>query len=120
MQHQGIELQVNEIAVCRKDKLILRDVSFQVKPGTLTAIIGPNGAGKTTLMRAISGERPDGGQVFINGEDLYADPETWLQQIGYVPVENILHDRLPLQEALLYIGRLRLPGLAIEEIEARI
>ncbi|MBX3001412.1 MAG: ATP-binding cassette domain-containing protein [Caldilineaceae bacterium] len=113
---QGIELQAKEIDVCRRGKLILRNASFTIQPGTLTAIIGPNGAGKTTLMRALSGERPDGGQVLINGEDIYADPEYWLQQVGYVPVDNILHEYLTLYEALIYIGRLRLPHATEAEI----
>lgn len=116
----GIELQVEDIQVCRKGKLILNNVSFQVQPGTLTAIIGPNGAGKTTLMRALTGERPDAGQVFINGQDLYAEPEYWLQRIGYVPEDNILHEHLTLQDALLYIGRLRLSNTPLPEIEARV
>jgi len=117
---QRVELQAINIDVCRKGRLILRDVSFSVKPGTLTAIIGPNGAGKTTLMRALSGERPDGGQVLINGEDLYAAPEYWLRRIGYVPVDNILHHHLTLYEALMYIGRLRLPQHTDEEIADRV
>jgi len=120
MQKPGIELAAKNLSVCRKGKLILRDVSFNVQPSTLTAIIGPNGAGKTTLMRALSGERPEQGQVLINGEDLYADPQYWLQKIGYVPVSNILHEQLTLEQALLYIGQLRLPGLSLAEVAAKV
>ncbi|MBC8263030.1 MAG: ATP-binding cassette domain-containing protein [Anaerolineales bacterium] len=120
MQKQGITLEAKNIHVCRKGKLILNDVSFTVRPGTLTAIIGPNGAGKTTLMRALAGERPDSGHVLINGEEMYADPQYWLQQIGYVPDHNILHEHLTLQEALVYIGRLRLPDVALEQIESKV
>lgn len=120
MAQLGIEVQVRNIDVCRRGKLILNNVSFSVQPGTLTAIIGPNGAGKTTLMRALSGERPDSGQVLLNGEDVYKNPEYWLQQIGYVPVDNILHEQLTLYEALVYIGKLRLPHLPLSEIEAKV
>ena len=118
--HKGFELEAINITVCRKGKLIVHDVSFRVQPSTLTAIIGPNGAGKTTLMRALSGERPDRGQVLINGQDLYAEPEYWLQRIGYVPDHNILHEHLTLQDALMYIGRLRLPEAPIEQIKAKV
>lgn len=120
MPKQGIELEAKNLYVCRKDRLILQDASFKVQPATLTAIIGPNGAGKTTLMRALSGERPDYGQVLINGEEMYANPQYWLQRIGYVPVENILHGQLTLHQALMYIGQLRLPNQALEEIEQRV
>jgi ABC-type multidrug transport system ATPase subunit/uncharacterized membrane protein len=116
----GITLEARNISVCRNGKQILDNVSFKVSPGTLTAIIGPNGAGKTTLMRALSGERPESGQVLLNGEDLYDHPEYWLQQIGYVPVDNVLHQHLTLHESLFFIGKLRLPKLAPDELDARI
>lgn len=48
MHGLGIEIKAKDVSVCRSGKLILRGVTFQVNPGTLTAIIGPNGAGKTT------------------------------------------------------------------------
>lgn len=49
--------------------LVLRGVSFEVKPG-LTVILGPNGAGKTTLLRAINGLIPRQGEVLLDGEEL--------------------------------------------------
>jgi ABC-type multidrug transport system ATPase subunit len=86
----------------------------------LTAIIGPNGAGKTTLMRALCGERPDTGTVCIDGEDLYASPQHWLQKIGYVPAHNVLHEHLTVREALIYVGRLRLPGAPLGQVVSRV
>lgn len=48
---------------------VLRDVSFAVAPGTVTAMLGANGAGKTTVLRTASGlVRPDDGEVRINGK----------------------------------------------------
>jgi ABC-type multidrug transport system ATPase subunit len=116
----GAKLQVKNICVCRAGKLIVNNVSFEAQPGQLTAIVGPNGAGKTTLMRTLTGERPDRGQVLINGEDMYENPEYWLQKIGYVPVDNVLHEHLILWEALMYIGRLRRPELSFCECEAKV
>ncbi|MEM7539455.1 MAG: ATP-binding cassette domain-containing protein [Chloroflexota bacterium] len=117
---QGIQLEAKNLYVCKKNTIILQDVSFAVQPGTLTAIIGPNGAGKTTLMRALSGERPDRGQVIINGKELYAAPQYWLQTIGYVPVDNILHEQLTLYQALVHIGKLRLPDCSEDEIAQKV
>ncbi|OGR83591.1 MAG: hypothetical protein A2901_07945 [Elusimicrobia bacterium RIFCSPLOWO2_01_FULL_54_10] len=48
----------------------VRDVSFQVKTGSLVAILGPSGSGKSTLLRIIAGlETPDSGDVKLTGEE---------------------------------------------------
>jgi branched-chain amino acid transport system ATP-binding protein len=48
-----------------------RDVSFTVAPGELVGVIGPNGAGKSTLFDLVTGfQRPDGGTVRLDGEDV--------------------------------------------------
>ncbi|MEL7185142.1 MAG: ABC transporter ATP-binding protein, partial [Pseudomonadota bacterium] len=50
---------------------VLSDVSFAVRPGTVTAIVGPTGSGKTTLMGMLSRlYDPDSGSVSIDGVDL--------------------------------------------------
>ncbi len=116
----GITLQTEDVCVCRAGKLIVNSVSFRAEPGQLTAIIGPNGAGKTTLMRTLTGERPDSGRVLIAEEDMYENPEYWLRKIGYVPVDNVLHEYLTLWKALIYAGRLRRPDLTLCECEARV
>ena len=50
---------------------ILDDVSLDVPDGMLTVITGPNGGGKTSLAKIIAGiEAPQGGQLFLDGEDI--------------------------------------------------
>ena len=49
----------------------LDDVSVDVQTGSLTALLGPSGSGKSTLLRVIAGlERPDAGQVCLDGRDV--------------------------------------------------
>src|SRR4051812_39808030 len=49
---------------------VLKDISVDVAPGSLTALLGPSGGGKSTLLRVIAGlEQPDSGSVTINGAD---------------------------------------------------
>lgn len=51
----------------------LRDVSFEARAGSITAVIGPNGAGKTSVFNCISGfYRPSSGQVLLDGQDISA------------------------------------------------
>ncbi len=52
---------------------VLRGCSLELSGSGLTAVVGPSGAGKTSLLYCLSGlDRPDQGQISINGTDLYA------------------------------------------------
>ena len=51
---------------------VLEDVSFSMEEGNALAIIGSSGSGKTTLLRCLNFlERPDSGQIIVNGETLF-------------------------------------------------
>ena len=53
------------------DRLVLRDVSFDVEEGQVHGIMGPNGAGKTTCFNVLTGRyQPDGGTVTLRGKDI--------------------------------------------------
>ena len=54
-----------------KGKEIIRNVSLTIPERKLIVITGPNGGGKSTLAKLIAGiEKPTGGQIFFNGEDI--------------------------------------------------
>lgn len=51
----------------------LNGVSFSVERGDFVAIIGPSGSGKSTLLHTLGGvDRPTGGKVLVNGQDVYS------------------------------------------------
>src|SRR5262245_55738200 len=86
----GPVLEVKGLSKAFGQRVALRDVSLQVRPGELLAVLGPNGAGKTTLLSALAGiTRPDSGRIEASNGDL-----------GWVPQEAGLYHRLTVEENL--------------------
>jgi len=57
------------------DVIAVNDVSLSIERGEYFVLIGPSGCGKTTLLKIIAGlERPDGGQVYIDGKSMEGVP----------------------------------------------
>ena len=96
------------------EKEAVAGIDLEIAAGSLAGLVGPNGAGKTTSLSMMTGLlRPDGGQVLINGLDMWADPPAAKAVIGVVPAEARLFERLSGQELLEYAGRLR--GMPVAE-----
>lgn len=66
-----MRLAAENVALSLDGREVLRDVSLDLRPGTITALIGPNGAGKSTLLACLAGLRlPSGGGVLLGGRPL--------------------------------------------------
>lgn len=73
------------------DKTAVDDVSFTVRPGSVTGFLGPNGAGKSTTMRMIVGlDRPSTGRVTVNGQD-YRRLKAPLTEVGVLLDAKAVH-----------------------------
>ncbi|MBE9004463.1 metal ABC transporter ATP-binding protein [Fortiea sp. LEGE XX443] len=85
-------LKVDGLTVYQGNYLALRDVSFELLPGTDTAIVGPNGAGKSTLVKAILDLIPcQAGKIEIFGHST-TKLGTLRHYLGYMP-QNFIFDR---------------------------
>ena len=74
------------------NEVILDDVSFSIKKGTLVGVVGPNGGGKTTLFNTILGlVSITHGSIKIKG----LDPSQTSGKIGYVPQKEELNWNFP-------------------------
>lgn len=74
-------------------------VTFSVRPGEIFGFLGSNGAGKTTTIRMLCGLlRPTSGQAWVEGFDVYRQPEQIKQRIGYMSQRFSLYDELTVSE----------------------
>lgn len=83
----------------------LDNVSFTIKPKTITALVGHNGAGKTTLLRCIATlDRPFSGEIFVDGANNQDDPRSLHKKLGYLSDFFGLYDDLTVKQCLIYMA----------------
>jgi lipopolysaccharide export system ATP-binding protein len=88
------------------DRRVVDAVSFDIQRGEVVGLLGPNGAGKTTSFYMMVGLlRPDGGRIFLEGEEITDLPmyKRCRMGIGYLPQESSVFRKLTVEENLLAI-----------------
>jgi ATP-binding cassette, subfamily B, bacterial PglK len=90
---QLIELRNIHYQYPNATKPSLSGLSLAVTKGESIAFIGSSGAGKTTIVDVILGLlKPTEGEIFVDGENIFADLASWQRQIGYIPQSIYLSD----------------------------
>lgn len=81
------------------------DISLDIRDGEIFGFLGPNGAGKTTTIKMMTGVLlPDSGSIKINGIDIVKEPIKAKQNIGFVPDNPEIFNRLTGIEYLNFIA----------------
>ena len=97
----------------------IRDISFGVSPGEVTAFLGPNGAGKSTTLKILTGYlTPTEGVAKIGGLDVATHRIEAAAQLGYLPENGPLYPEMTPLELLHFFGEAR--GLANGKLSSRI
>lgn len=87
-------LKLDKVAKFYGNRLIIKDVSCTVEPGTVTILAGPNGAGKSTLLKIMAGlSEPTAGKVELTVEN---------NNIGYVGHQTFIYPDLSALENLSF------------------
>ena len=86
----------------------VRDVSFDLSPGQITALVGHNGAGKTTLLKLMLGlAHPSAGTIRVLGENPAAGEFAARRRLGYLPENVSFNAALTGREILTFYARLK-------------
>ena len=92
------------------------NLSLELKAGEVFGFLGPNGAGKSTTIKSIIGILPfEEGEVEICGVDLVKNPLEAKQNIGYVPDNHAVFERLTGREYVNHIANLY--GVSEQQME---
>ena len=115
---------LDHVSLAFDDKVILRDVSFTLMPGHTKIILGASGSGKSTILKLILGLlKPDGGQIFVNGERVDTMSEHEMMRVrgdlGMVFQEGALFDSLTVGENVGY-KLFEETDVPVEEIYTRV
>ncbi len=97
----------------------IHKLSFYEESGTLVGILGGSGVGKSTLLNVLSGmTEPQGGEVLINGYNLYSEneKENLKGVIGFVPQDDLLIEELTVYQNLYFSARMCLDNLQEDEL----
>ncbi|GAS82600.1 ABC transporter ATP-binding protein [Paenibacillus amylolyticus] len=98
-------------------KWIIKDVTFDVKPGEIFGFLGPNGAGKTTTIRMLVDLiKPTEGKIKVCGYDVNRDPERALKYVGSIVENPEVYTYLTGWENLEHFARMQ-PGVDNERIQ---
>ncbi len=89
------------------DKPAVDGLSLNVYPGEIFGLLGPNGAGKTTTISMLCTHlKPNQGSIIINGKEVSAQQTAIRKEIGFVPQDIALYDKLTARENLLFFGNM--------------
>jgi branched-chain amino acid transport system ATP-binding protein len=90
-------IEFDNVVAGYKDFMILNNLSFKVRTGSITLLLGPNGAGKSTVLKTLFGLlKPRQGRVLLHGEDIGGATQKALlaKGIAFVPQGRNLFGQL--------------------------
>ncbi|HTP25457.1 MAG TPA: phosphate ABC transporter ATP-binding protein [Anaeromyxobacteraceae bacterium] len=125
---QGVALEARHLSRAIAGKVLVDDISVQVRQGEVLAVVGPSGAGKSSFLRLLNRlDEPTGGTVLLEGQDYrkiapqtqrrrvgmvmqmaYLFPETVADNIAFGPRQH--QESISPEQIQALLGRVGLPG----------
>jgi ABC-2 type transport system ATP-binding protein len=102
-----IAIDVRGLSKSFEGRTVVRDLSMQVKRGSIYGFLGPNGSGKTTTIRMLCGLlTPDRGEGTCLGYDIRREADKIKRRVGYMTQRFSLYQDLSVRENLEFVARL--------------
>ena len=102
-----IAIDVHGLSKSFGGRKVVRDLSMQVRRGTIYGFLGPNGSGKTTTIRMLTGLlTPDEGEGTCLGYDIRTEADEIKRHVGYMTQRFSLYQDLSVRENLEFVARL--------------
>jgi len=106
MNAHDVVIDVHGLTKKFDGRAVVRNLSMQVKRGTIYGFLGPNGSGKTTTIRMLCGLlTPDAGTGTCLGYDIRTETDKIKRHVGYMTQRFSLYQDLSVRENLEFIGR---------------
>jgi ABC-2 type transport system ATP-binding protein len=106
MNAHDVVIDVHGLTKKFDGRAVVRNLSMQVRRGTIYGFLGPNGSGKTTTIRMLCGLlTPDAGTGTCLGYDIRTETDKIKRQVGYMTQRFSLYQDLSVRENLEFIGR---------------
>ena len=107
MTSPDIAIEVEGLTKSFGGRVVVHDLSMQVKRGSIYGFLGPNGSGKTTTIRMLCGLlTPDKGRGTCLGYDILTETGKIKLQVGYMTQRFSLYQDLSVRENLEFVARL--------------
>lgn len=96
-------LRAENLTLARGDRIIVKNLTFQLDSGRALVLTGANGAGKSTLLRALSGLLPPrSGQIFRDQQSIDENPTIHLGSLAFIGHLDAIKPLLTVAENLAY------------------
>lgn len=112
-----ITLSAQNLVRRRDNRLVVDNVTLELRRGEVLGLLGHNGAGKSTTLQMLTGALPpQSGQIAICGFDLLDQPQQAKACIGFLPEHPPLYRDMRVDDFLLYAARLhKIPSAKLSE-----
>ena len=112
VQESDAGLRIVNLRKSYRKRLVIRDVSLELRRGEVVALLGPNGSGKTTCFYSIAGlVTPEGGRIIMDGRDVTKFPMYRRARlgIGYLPQEMSIFRGMTVEDNIMSILEIAVP-----------